>query len=105
MEFSSAIYRGDPCPEFSFSFKSNWYFGFNNLLFVFPYWQNSKIELYLSHKVRMPSQGLTQVFLMPMDLSIQTLEATTFQSSKYFEFDWFHHPPRPIHILFAYDIY
>ena len=21
MEFSSAIYRGDPCPEFSFSFK------------------------------------------------------------------------------------
>ena len=22
MEFSSAIYRGDPCPEFSFSFKS-----------------------------------------------------------------------------------
>ena len=23
MEFSSAIYRGDPCPEFSFSFKSN----------------------------------------------------------------------------------
>ena len=23
MEFSSAIYRGDPCPEFSFSFKSS----------------------------------------------------------------------------------
>ena len=22
MEFSSAIYRGDPCPELSFSFKS-----------------------------------------------------------------------------------
>ena len=22
MEFSSTIYRGDPCPEFSFSFKS-----------------------------------------------------------------------------------
>ena len=27
MEFSSAIYRGDPCPEFSFSFKYALYAG------------------------------------------------------------------------------
>ena len=36
MEFSSAIYRGDPCPEFSFSFKSSKKLHKDDVVFTIP---------------------------------------------------------------------